>query len=169
MYNIGYAYKRQFTYTWYADLLRDSPAHTIKPYTVVRRESTDFVVSVHDTDLLRVEPGDVLTINAGGYHTTLVKSRLNTLLASYDLKVYQADGVWYLRTHTADYYLAEGIRLDGPTGVVLSGHPPEIGRPIRRGHRSQVLRDHGGRLEHLGQVGQVEHASGVENLPHLTE
>lgn len=67
--------------------------------TTVRREGDDVVVTLHNTDIVRVETDrGQARLQAGGWRTVTTKKRINEALQALGstLSVWQDDHAWYV-------------------------------------------------------------------------
>jgi hypothetical protein len=123
---------RQYSYAWFAEFLGTMPYRNLEPHQRVTYDGEDIVVSLHDMPFFFINERDTVRLDCQGHRTHLLKSRINHLLVPWGVRVYQASGLWYVRTKYADYVYQDGITFDGPSTVVLSGEIPEPDKPLRR-------------------------------------
>jgi hypothetical protein len=60
--------------------------------TRLLKEGDDFIIRLHRTDIVRINPENVYTVNTGGWQTVTTKERLNRYLP---IDIYQEKHVWY--------------------------------------------------------------------------
>ena len=60
--------------------------------TYLRKEENDFLVKLHNTDIIRISQKNVYTVNTGGWQTPTTKDRLNNYLP---IRLFQEKHIWY--------------------------------------------------------------------------
>ena len=77
---------------------KDETMETIqKNNTRTRQDGNTTIVTLYDTDIVRISP-DVIALNTGGYNTATTKRRINEVLSHYgiDASVYVKAKIWYV-------------------------------------------------------------------------
>lgn len=91
--------------------------------TYLREDHGNMVIKFWETDIVKIDPQDIYTLNTGGYLTTTTKERLNSFTPA---RIGADKGLWYVHTgswsddtHTRVLF-ADGIQVN-KDGYVLSG------------------------------------------------
>jgi hypothetical protein len=88
--------------------------------TVLRKDGQDLVIRFWETDVIKISPANVYTLDSGGYRTFTTKDRLNQFCP---FVVGQTSGMWYVYERgnwTAKAMFADGMQV-GADGKPLSG------------------------------------------------
>jgi hypothetical protein len=89
-------------------------------YETVIRRVDDFTIGVryHSTDIIRVDPTNIITLNNGGWGTPTTKDRLNQFLNCLSARIYQKKGTWYIVGDNGTFEFVNGIQVH-PGGYVV--------------------------------------------------
>ena len=79
------------------------------------------VIRFHHTDIVKVAPSGIVTLNSGGWHTPTTKERIN---GHTDVRIYQNKRVWYVSAQGKDL----GIFQDGMTYDPATGEATGTGK-----------------------------------------
>ncbi len=89
-------------------------------YETVIRRIDDFTIGVkyHATDILKVDPTNIVTLSNGGWDTPTTKDRLNQFLNCLNVRIYQKKGTWYIVGDNGTFEFQNGIEVH-PGGYVV--------------------------------------------------
>lgn len=89
-------------------------------YETVIRRVDDFTVGVryHSTDIIRVDPTNIVTLSNGGWDTPTTKDRLNQFLRCLGVHIYQKNYTWYIVGDNGTFEFQNGIEVH-PGGYVV--------------------------------------------------
>ncbi len=94
-------------------------------------ELDQVAVKYHNTNIIKIDPENVVTLNTDGYETNTTKDRLNQFLRCRGAYIFQKKGVWYIKNSEETIEYKDGMQIlpDGhfyvPGGVdprKLSSH-----------------------------------------------
>ncbi len=94
-------------------------------------EQDQVAVKYHGTNIIKIDPENVVTLNTGGWETNTTKDRLNQFLSCRDAYIFQKNHVWYIKNRHETIEYKDGMQIlpDGhfyvPGGVdprKLSSH-----------------------------------------------
>lgn len=96
---------------------------TVQNNTTLERRGEDIAVRLHDTDIVIYHLDGTITLNTGGWHTNITKSRMEDYLPKTIL-----DKGWYINSVRGRWYLGavplvDGLRIDpdgNPVNIALS-------------------------------------------------
>jgi len=60
--------------------------------TRLLKDGDDYIIRLHRTDIVRINPDNIYTVNTGGWQTVTTKERLNRYLP---IGIYQEKHIWY--------------------------------------------------------------------------
>jgi hypothetical protein len=75
--------------------------------TYLRKEGANYIVKLHNTDIITVTPDNKLILNSGGWQTPTTKARINEFTKA---RISQKRGIWYLAAGSTPFY--DGIVID---------------------------------------------------------
>jgi hypothetical protein len=90
-------------------------------YETVIRRIDDFTIGVkyHATDIIRVDPTNIVTLSNGGWDTPTTKDRLNQFLNCLSVSIYQKKHVWYIVGDNGTFEFVNGIEVH-PGGYIVT-------------------------------------------------
>lgn len=90
-------------------------------YETVIRRIDDFTIGVryHSTDILKVDPTNIVKLNTGGWDTPTTKDRLNQFLSCLGVHIYQKKHVWYIVGDNGTFEYSDGTEVH-PGGYVVT-------------------------------------------------
>lgn len=88
--------------------------------TVIRRvDELTIAVKHHKTDILKVDPTNVITVNNGGHYSPTTKDRLNQFLSCKGVHIYQKKGEWFIVGDNGTFGYENGVEVHSDGYVVL--------------------------------------------------
>ena len=90
------------------------------------RDNESLAIRYHNTDVVTWHPDGSCVLQSGGYQTVTTKARFNEYMPA-GWTVYQEAGIWYLQSHTPDYWKGptylyqDGITIHGDGTVTGAG------------------------------------------------
>ncbi len=75
-------------------------------------------IRYHHTDVITTHQNGDITLDSGGWRTPITKARINAYL-SHGWKVYQKDGVWYLKKAKKTFRFLDGITIHSNDKVFI--------------------------------------------------
>lgn len=89
-------------------------------YETVIRRIDDFKIGVkyHNTDILIIEPTNIIYLNNGGWDTKTTKDRLNTFLGCLNVYISQKNYNWYISGENGTFEYQNGIEIH-PGGYIV--------------------------------------------------
>lgn len=90
-------------------------------YNTVIRRIDDFTIGVryHSTDILKVDPTNIVKVNHGGFDTPTTKDRLNQFLNCLNVRIYQKNYTWYIVGDNDTFEFVNGIEIH-PGGYIVT-------------------------------------------------
>jgi hypothetical protein len=68
-------------------------------------------IKYHNTNILKINQENVVTISTGGWETTTTKDRLNQFLGCRGFGIFQKKGIWYIRGNDETVEYEDGMRI----------------------------------------------------------
>jgi IMP cyclohydrolase len=105
--------------------------HMVKPLDTREEE---VAVKYWSTNIIRINPENVVTLNTNGHETNTTKDRLNQFLSCRDAYVFQKKHVWYIknRQETIEYQDGMQILPDGHFYIPGGVDPRKISAQIEK-------------------------------------
>jgi hypothetical protein len=90
-------------------------------YETVIRRIDDFTIGVryHSTDILKVDPTNIVTVNHGNWDTPTTKDRLNQFLNCLGVSIHQKKRTWYITGDNGMFEFVGGIEVH-PGGHIVN-------------------------------------------------
>ncbi len=80
--------------------------------TIVHRLDGDTVaIKYHNTNILKINQENIVTLSTGGWETTTTKDRLNQFLSCRGFGIFQKKGTWYIRGNDETVPYEDGMRI----------------------------------------------------------
>jgi hypothetical protein len=110
------------TYTDYESLDEELGSKSMKKigYETVIRRIDDFKIGIryHNTDIIIVEPTNIIYLNNGGWDTPTTKDRLNQFLRCLGVHIYQKNYEWFISGENGTFPYQNGIEIH-PGGYMV--------------------------------------------------
>lgn len=90
--------------------------------TIIRRID-EFTIGLkyHDTDIVKIDPTNIVTLSNGGWDTPTTKDRLNQFLRCLGAHIYQKKHTWYIVGDNGTFEFVNGIQIHPGGYIVLPG------------------------------------------------
>ena len=87
--------------------------------TKVIRDGHDIAIRHYRTNILTIDPTDVIRVNVNGWETKTTKDRLNQLLRCKNVYISQAKGKWTIHGSNDNFPYEDGVEIHHGGYVVL--------------------------------------------------
>jgi hypothetical protein len=124
----------------YATARNKESGKPIANNTRLLKDGTDYLIRLHQTDIVRITPLNIYTANTGGWQTVTTKERLNRYLP---ISIWQDKHIWYVGTYQREWkdrkLFFEGLQCD-VKGKVLNPPNNEIETKAKRKKLDKMIK-----------------------------